>query len=59
MMVDNNINASITTTEPEKNGENWTESNLERLAEWIPIATLKMESYDVSIKHNRHIIRQN
>jgi len=43
----------------EKMGENWDESNLETLSEWIQISTLLIETLDLAIKYYRSIMRKN
>jgi hypothetical protein len=41
------------------NGENWDETNLETLSEWVQIGSLQIETLDLGIKRYRSIIRQN
>lgn len=41
------------------NGENWDETNLETLSEWVQIGSLQIETLDLGIKQYRSIIRQN
>jgi hypothetical protein len=41
------------------NGENWDETNLETLSEWVQIGSLQIETLDLAIKKYRAIIRKN
>jgi hypothetical protein len=41
------------------NGENWDETNLETLSEWVQIGSLQIETLDLGIRKYRSIIRQN
>jgi hypothetical protein len=41
------------------NGENWDETNLETLSEWVQIGSLQIETLDLGIKKYRSFIRQN
>jgi len=41
------------------NGDNWDETNLETLSEWVQIGSLQIETLDLAIKKYRSIIRQN
>lgn len=40
-------------------GENWDESNLETLSDWVNIGALQIETLDLAIFRYRSIIRQN
>ena len=40
-------------------GENWDESNLETLSDWVHIGALQIETLDLAIKRYRGLIRQN
>ena len=40
-------------------GENWDESNLETLSDWVHIGALQIETLDLVIKRYRGLIRQN
>lgn len=50
----NNLISNINT-----NGENWDESNLETLSDWVHIGALQIETLDLVIKLYRGFIRHN
>ena len=49
----------MTQIQEEKLGENWDETNLETLSEWLQISSLLIETLDLSIKYYRGIMRKN
>lgn len=54
-----NIEQKDNTVIYNHNGENWDETNLETLSEWVQIGSLQIETLDLGIKKYRSIIRQN
>ena len=49
----------MSISEEDRLGDNWDESNLETLSEWIQISTLLIETLDLAIKYYRSIMRKN